>query len=172
MRLTLLGQVGVEMSSDPAFLRRVRRLAIVSAIALGPMWALAVGTLEAHVAVYLALFGGWVLMPTVLGLSIRRPGVRLLVALPTTLVVAALVAICLTALPVDRVAGAGWLTVTVGIAFGVFLGAWFWYRWLPVPASLKDPCSKGRSIFIVVHVALVVLGLLLVAVAWLVRSLP
>ena len=168
MRRTLLGRVGVEMSSDPAFLGRVRRLAAVSTIALGAMWALAARTLDAHGAIHLALFAGWVLMPTVLGLSLRRPAIRLLVAVPATLVGVALVAICLTALPDDGVARVGWLATTAGILLGGILGAWFWYRWFPVPASLENPYSRGRSVLIGVHVTFVVAGLLLVALAELV----
>jgi len=165
MRWKLLGRPGVEMSSDPAFLERVRRLATVSTIALGAMWVLAFNTLHAHSAIRLTLFAGWVLMPTVLRLSVRRPRIRLLVAVPAMLVGVALMAICLTALPSDRVARAGWLASTAGIFFGGVLGAWFWYRWLPVPAILDDPYSKGRWVLIGVHVALVVGGLALVTLA-------
>lgn len=164
-RQALFGRVGVEMSSDPAFLGRVRRLAAVSTVALGSMWALAINMVDAHRAIHVALFAGWVLMPTVLGLSIRRPAIRLLVAVPATLVGVALVAICLTALPANGIARVGWLTATCGILLGGVLGAWFWYRWLPVPASLQDPYSRGRTALITVHVALVVAGLLLVFVA-------
>lgn len=162
---TLLGRVGVEMSSDPAFVGRVRRLATVSAVALGAMWALAVNTLDVHRAIHVALFAGWVLMPTVLGLSVQRPVIRLLVALPATLIGVALVGICLTALPANGIARIGWLTTTGGILFGGVLGAWFWYRWLPVPAFLHDPYSRGRQALIAIHVTLVVAGLLLVALA-------
>jgi hypothetical protein len=165
MRWRLLGRPGVEMSSDPAFLERIRRLAAVSTIALGAMWVLAFNTLHAHSAIHLTLFAGWVLMPTVLRLSVRRPRIRLLVAVPATLVGVALVAICLTALPSDRVARAGWLATTAGILFGGVLGAWFWYRWLPVPAILDDPYSKGRWVLIGAHVVLVIGGLALVTLA-------
>jgi hypothetical protein len=59
----------------------------------------------------------------------------------------------------------GWLTTTAGILLGGGLGAWFWYRWFPVPASLEDPCSRARWLLIGVRVALIVAGLLLVALA-------
>jgi hypothetical protein len=165
MRWTLPGRLGVEMSGNPAFLDRVRRLATVSAIALGAMWALAFSTLHANSEILLTLLAGWVLMPTVLRVSVRRPRIRLLVAVPATLIGVALVAICLTALPAGRVARAGWAAATAGILLGGVLGAWFWYRWLPVPAFLDDPYSKGRWVLIGVHVALVVAGLVLVAIA-------
>jgi hypothetical protein len=165
MRWTSPGRLGVEMTSDPAFLERVRRLATVSTIALGVMWALAFRTLQAHSAIHLTLLAGWVLMPTVLRVSVQRPRIRLLVAVPATLVGAALVAICVTALPADRVARVGWVAATAGILLGGVLGAWFWYRWLPVPAFLDDPYSRGRWLLIGAHVALVVAGLALVALA-------
>ncbi|MES1204413.1 MAG: hypothetical protein ABUS79_00625 [Pseudomonadota bacterium] len=166
MRAHAFGRVGVEMSADPAFLGRVRRLAAVSAIDLGLLWALAVATLdEGHGAIRLALLAGWLTMPTVLAASLWRPAVRLLVAVPAVLVGGALIAICLTALPPNGAARAGWLTTTAGILFGGFLGSWFWYRWLPVPASLRNPFSRARLGLIAAHVTLVVVGQILVALA-------
>lgn len=165
MSSLLLGRTGLEMSSDPAFERRVRRLRNVSTIALGVIFGLAVGTLDAGWPIDLVLLLGWLLMPVVLGSSLWHAEIRLLVAVPATLVGLALVTICAVALPADPIARAGWLSVTLGIAWGGFLGAWFWYRWLPVPSTLDAPYSKGRWILIGVHVALVVAGLLLVAIA-------
>jgi hypothetical protein len=41
------------------------------------------------------------------------------------------------------------------------LGLWFWYRLLPVPASLDDPFSPGRWTLIAVHIAAIVVGVVL-----------
>lgn len=161
----VLDRAGMEMTDDPAFLARVRRLAVVSAVALGAIWLLGVTTLAAHPTIDLVLLLGWGGMPAVLGLSLRRVRVRRLVALPSTLVGAALVAVCLTALPDGGVARAGWLLLTAGVLVGAWLGAWFWYRWFPVPASLDAPFGPGRWALIVVHVGLVLVGLLLIVVA-------
>ena len=158
----LLGRAGTEMTNDPAFLARVRRLAVVSVVALGAIWLLAATTLAAHPTIDLALMLGWAGMPAVLGLSIRRAGVRRLVAVPSALVGAALVAVCLTAPPEGGVARAGWLLLTAGILLGAGLGAWFWYRWFPVPASLDKPFAPARWALIEVHVGLVIVGLLLI----------
>lgn len=155
----------VELSPDPAFAHRVRRLAVVSAIALGLLWWLARAMPGVPRAVPLALLGGWILMPLTLAASLRWAPVRVLVALPATLVGGALVAISFLALPRGGVARAGWITITAGVLLGGFLGAWFWYRWLPVPASLDDPFARGRKALIGVHAALIVIGLLLVVLA-------
>lgn len=165
MSVSPAGRIGVEMSADRAFLARVRRLTSVSALALGLIWLLDVMTLAAHWAIDLALFSGWVGMPAVLGLSIRRPRVRQLVALPSTFVSVALVLVCLTALPNGGVARVGWLLLTAGILVGASLGAWFWYRWLPVPEPLDAPFASGRWALIAAHVALVIAGLLLIVLA-------
>ncbi|MBI3648841.1 MAG: hypothetical protein HY240_08860 [Actinobacteria bacterium] len=154
------------MSADPAFAPRVRRLAIVSAIALGVIWMLAVTTPGAPAPVSVSLLLAWVSMPTVLAASLRRPRVRSIVALPSALAAVALIAICVTALPADDpLAAAGWLSITAGILLGAWLGAWFWYRWFPVPVSLDAPFSTGRWALIAVHVGLVVAGVLLVLAA-------
>ncbi len=104
-------------------------------------------------------------MPVVLVLSLRMPVLRYALALPSTLVGLALVAVCVTALPAQAWARAGWLLLTAGIWFGGSLGAWFWFRWAPVPARLGDPFSRGRWALVAVHVLLVVVGLVLVGVA-------
>jgi hypothetical protein len=164
----VVSRFGVEMSSDPIFLPRVRRLALTSAVVLGWIWVLAVGTLNAHPAIEIALLLGWVGMPAVLGLSLRLAWIRRLVAFPSALMTAALVAVCLFALPDDDAARAGWLLLTAGILFGAGLGVWFWYRWLPVPEPLDAPFAPARWVLIAVHVGLVVAGLLLIAVGELV----
>jgi hypothetical protein len=67
-------------------------------------------------------------------------------------------AFCLEWLPTDRVAAAGWLLMTGGVALGGGLGLWLWYRLLPVPASLDDPFSCGRWALVALHVGLIVAG--------------
>lgn len=164
MRTSVLGRVGVEMSDEAHFLPRIRRLAAVSSVALGFIWFLAVRTTEPHSsAIDVALFAGWILMPTVLWASIRLPQIRPAVFLPSALVTVGLIALCLTSLPSDAAALWGWILVTVGILFGGVLGGWFWFRWFPVPASLDDPFGSGRWTLIGLHVAMIVIGLVLVA---------
>lgn len=164
MRASVLARAGIEMSGDPVFLPRVRRLARVSAVVLGIIWFLAIRTTEPHgAAIDGALLAGWVLMPTVLWISIHRPEIRPLVFLPSALVTVGLVALCLTALPDNEVARGGWLLITGGILFGGVLGGWFWFRWFPVPASLDDPFSSPRWALIGAHVAMIVAGVALVA---------
>jgi hypothetical protein len=75
-----------------------------------------------------------------------------------------LVALCLTALPSEPLARAGWVLVTAGILLGGVLGGWFWFRWLPVPASLDAPFAPGRWVLVAVHVSMIVAGLALVMV--------
>ncbi len=160
------GQPGVELSADPAFAGRIRRLARTAVVALGLIWLAAVGTGVAGPVLGAGLFAGWVLMPTLLWLSLRRPRLRYGLVLPSALVSFSLLAICLGGLPDDQLASAGWVLMTVGILLGGLLGFWFWFRWLPVPASLNAPFSPGRWLLIGLHVAGIVIGLGLVAVAW------
>jgi hypothetical protein len=164
MRTSVLRRTGIEMSGDPVFLPRVRRLAAVSSVALGIIWFLAIRTTEPHsVAIDGALLAGWVLMPAVLWGSIRRPEMRPIVFLPSALVTVGLFALCLTALPGDAVVRGGWLLITAGILFGGFLGGWFWFRWFPVPDSLDAPFGPPRWTLIGAHVAMIVAGIALVA---------
>lgn len=164
MKTSVLARTGIEMSGDPLFLPRVRRLAKVSAVALGIIWFLAIRATEPHnAAIDWALLAGWVLMPTVLFASIRSPEIRPLVFLPSALVTVGLIALCLLALPGDGAVRAGWLLITGGILFGGLLGGWFWFRWFPVPASLDAPFSSGRWALIGAHVAMIVAGIALVA---------
>ena len=153
---------GSEMGQHPQVLARVRRLALVSSVALGVVFALAVTTLDISMATKAFLVGGWVLMPTLLFVSIRRPRVRRLLVLPSALMSVALLAICLTALPADLSARVGWLLITAGVMLGGLLGLWFWYRLFPVPRFLDAPFSQGRWALIGIHVAMIVLGLALV----------
>jgi len=153
----------VELSRDPRFERRVRRLAVVSAVALGLIWGLAVATLEAPQWVDALFAGGWLLMPLTLAGSISWPRVRYALVLPASLVSIALLAVCFAWRPVAPMAVAGWILLTAGVMFGGGLGFWLWYRLLPVPARLDDPFSTGRWALIGIHVVLVVVGFGLVA---------
>ncbi len=153
------------MTADRIFARRVVRLAITSAFVLAFIWFLSAATLQAHPMIGSGLAGGWLLMPSILGLSLRWPPLRHALILPSSLVTLALLAICATALPDDEVASTGWLLVTSGVLFGGVLGAWFWYRWMPVPIRLVDPFSRGRWALIVVHVSLILAGVTLVSLS-------
>jgi hypothetical protein len=87
---------------------------------------------------------------------------RYLVVGPATLIAGALLAISFNN-GIDQPEAAGWWLLTAGIVLGIVLGAWFWFRWLPVPAALDDPFSPGRWALIAVHAALVLVGLVVVA---------
>ena len=157
------GQTSVEMTQDSRFGVRVIRLAATSVVALGLIWGFQFATLETPAFVGISLAAGWVLMPVLLIASLRWPVARYGLALPSTLVGAGLIAICLTALPAgwgaDRV---GWMMTTAGVLMGGVLGLWFWFRLAPVPRFLDDPFSPGRWILVAVHIALIVIGLALV----------
>ncbi len=155
----------IELRADRRFEGRIRRLAATSVVALGLIWLLAESNLQAHPAIGAALAGGWIGMPTILWLSLRRPRLRYGLIVPSTLVTAALLGICTTALPHDAPARVGWLLLTAGILFGGLLGFWFWFRWLPVPATLHEPFAPGRWLLVGIHVALIVAGLLLAGLA-------
>ena len=155
----------VEMTIDVRFDRRVIRLALESAVVHGFIWFLATAVLEANLAIRIGLLGGWVLMPLILGLSLRRPVLRYALVVPSSLVGLALLAICVTALPGDRVGRAGWVVMTAGVLLGGVLGVWFWFRWAPVPSRLHDPFSRGRLLLVGIHVSLIVSGILLAGVS-------
>jgi hypothetical protein len=156
-------RIPVELTRDPRFERRIRRLTVVSAVALGLIWVMAVATLEAPLAVDSVLAAGWLLMPSTLVASLLSPRLRYGLVVPASLVSVGLLAVCLGWLPADPVVALGWLLVTAGVALGGGLGLWFWYRPLPVPARLDDPFSTGRWGLIGVHVTLVVTGFVLAA---------
>ena len=153
----------VELSADRAFARRVRRLALVSLVALGAIWGLAVATLETPPLVDGALLAGWALMPAILLASLSRPLLRIGLALPATLVTLGLLAIVVGWLPPSPWAAAGWALMLLGIALGGGMGLWLWYRLLPVPVALDHPFSAGRWLLITAHVGLIVLGMALAA---------
>ena len=149
----------VEMTSDPRFAARVVRLAVTSVIALGAIFAQWAWTGNGNPTILIALGGGWILMPTLLIVSLRRPQFRYGVVVPAAAVSLALVAICLGNSPPSPTARSGWLLISSGVLLGGLLGAWFWFRWLPVPRQLDDPYSPGRWAMIAVHVGLIVAGL-------------
>lgn len=154
---------GVELSADRRFERRVGRLVVVSAVALGVITVLAIVGTDAPVWVIATLAAGWVLMPLLLGASLMVPRLRYGLALPAVLVLVGLVAICAAWPPTAWFAVAGWWVTTGGVAMGSTLGTWFWYRMLPVPARLDDPYAPARLRLIAIHAGLVVIGISLVA---------
>jgi hypothetical protein len=155
-----------ELSLDVAFAARVRRLAAVSAVALGGLLLLWLRTAEAPAAFAALLGGGWLTMPLVLLASLRRPRLRYALVLPSTFVSvpvgAAAVGLVSTVSPAAQ---AGWALVACGVALGAVMGAWFWFRLLPVPRALDDPFSAARWALVVTHVALIVAGAAVVAAA-------
>ena len=155
--------VAIELTPDRRFERRVRRLAVVSAIALGLIWYLVVTTLEAPVAIDAVFGAGWLLMPMTLAVSLRYPRLRYGLVVPASLVSIGLLAVCVSWLPADPAIALGWVLMTGGVALGGGLGLWFWYRLLPVQAGLDDPFSSGRWTLIGVHIALIVTGFVLAA---------
>lgn len=159
-------RVPVELTDDPPFERRVRRLAAVSAVALGLIWGLAATALEAPTAVDLAFLAGWLLMPLTLVASLSRPRIRHALVLPASFVSIGLLAVCVGWLPDEPSRAAGWLLMTAGVALGGGMGLWLWYRLLPVPSWLDHPFSRGRWVLIGIHVALIVAGFALAARAF------
>ena len=165
IRATAGHRVPIELTRDPRFERRVRRLAIVSAVALGLIWFLAVATLQAPAAVVAAFAAGWLLMPSTLAASLLHPRLRYGLVVPASLVSLGLLAVCLGWLPGDPTVALGWRLMTGGVVLGGGLGLWFWYRPLAVPARLDDPFSTARWTLIGVHVALILTGFGLAAQA-------
>jgi hypothetical protein len=156
-------RAGVEMTDERLFAHRVRRLIAVSAVFLGVITVLAwIG--DAPIWSVALLVGGWVLMPTVLAVSLRRPGVRYALVLPATLVALGLLGVVTAT---EGVALLGWALITAGILFGGTLGIWFWYRWAPVPHELGDPFGVPRITLVAIHVGLVLGGVaLVIAATW------
>lgn len=150
------------MTADRRFGARVVRLAVTSAVALGLIFALWVASHPALSAAGAALGSGWILMPALLLLSLRRPALRYSLAVPAALVTLALIEISLVQ-PAPALAHAGWLLICGGIVLGGLLGGWFWFRLLPVPRSLDDPFAPGRWALIAVHVGLILAGMGVVA---------
>ena len=142
--------------------RRIRRLTLVSAIALGIIWWLSTGTTYAAMPTRLALALGWLVMPTVLLARLRLPRARLGLALPSTLVTVALAAISIAAWRDGSATAPGWSLLLLGITLGDLLGGWLWFGVLPVPPGLRDLGSVARWLLILAHVGPLVAGL-----AWL-----
>ena len=155
----------LELSADPRFRRRIVRLSIVSAVALGLIWALATATPGVPPAVGLLFLAGWLLMPLTLVASLSRPRLRYGLVVPASLVSVGLLAVVVGWPPADTTALAGWLLLLLGVALGGGLGLWFWYRLLPVPAGLDDPFSPARWGLVGLHIALTVVGMILVGAA-------
>jgi hypothetical protein len=153
---------GLEMTTDAAMAGRVRRQMAISTLALGVIWVLVATGGDAHGVIVAALAAGWVLMPALLGLSLRRPRLRYGLIVPAGLISAGLLGLVLTALPDDAAERIGWLLTTAGVLSGGVLGSWFWYRMLPVPKALDPPVAPGRWALIAGHVFLVVAGIILV----------
>ena len=154
----------VELSTDPEFARRVVRLAVTSAVALGVIFALGRVTDAGSRWTGIALGLGWILMPALLFLSLRRPSLRYGLIVPATLVGLALAAICAVS-AISPAARAGWLMTTAGVMLGGLMGAWLWFRLLPVPPALEDPFGPARWALIALHVGLIVAGLTLVGLS-------
>lgn len=156
--------VPVELTQDPRVRRRVKRLAAVSAVALGLVWGLAAGTLETPAVVEVMLLAGWLLMPAVLLASLRDSRLRYGLVVPSTLVTLGLLAVVISWSP-GGIPGLGWLLIVLGVLLGVVMGLWFWYRVLPVPAALDAPDATARWALIGLHVTLIAVGLALAASA-------
>lgn len=156
--------VSVEMTSDPQFARRIKRLVAVSGVALGGILLLQVATTDAGWVAVGLMIGGWVAMPSVLTGSLAKPQWRYLLAAPATMVSSSLI---VTAVGFDgsNSARLGWWLIVAGVLFGGTLGTWFWYRWMPVPRIFDEPFSAGRWALVAAHAGLVVLGALLVVFA-------
>ena len=159
--------IPVELTEDPRIRRRVRRLAAVSAVALGLIWGLAVATTGSPAWVVVVLFSSWLLMPAVLLASLRDARLRYGLAIPSVSASLGLMAIVAGASP-GGLAGVGWLLIMLGVLLGGAMGLWFWFRVLPVPTVLDAPDAPGRWALIAVHVALILVGLVLAASALLV----
>jgi hypothetical protein len=152
------GVRGTELTSDRFFSRRVKRLVVVSAVALGVILALGVAD-EAPTWALALIATGWVVMPLLLWMSLRRPRRRYLLVIPATCVSLGLLAITASSPAATRT---GWLLITAGILIGGTMGMWFWFRWAPVPRILDDPFGWGRMTLVAVHIALILAGISLV----------
>lgn len=152
------GAPGVELTHDPPFEARIRRLSVVSLIALGAITGLAIRD-GASTTVVLLLTTGWVLMPTVLRASLRRPGLRYALSIPATLVAGGLTLFSTTLSGNGDPAVVGWWMITVSLWFGAALGMWLWYRWIPVPRWLDAPFGLGRLVLVTLHIGGVLIGI-------------
>lgn len=148
----------VELTDDQVFSHRIRRLVVISAVALGVIWGLAyLQGATAWSQLLIAL--GWLLMPVLLARSLRRPALRYLLVLPASCVSLGLIGVVLSQPAATMV---GWILVTIGVLIGGTLGMWFWYRWAPVPPILENPFGSSRLVLIAVHAGLILVGVGLV----------
>jgi len=145
------------MSSDPRFMKRMKRLIVVSAVALGLICLLVYTTSDAGWGAIGLMIAGWVSMPTLLAGGLARPKWRYLLVVPAGLVSTSLVIVAV-GFDGSAVAKLGWWLMTAGVLVGGTLGGWFWYRWMPVPPMLEEPFSSGRWTLIAIHAGLVVTG--------------
>lgn len=161
--MTLFSQrvPGVELTHDRTFEARVRRLSVVSLVALGTITWLAIRD-NASTAVILLLIAGWISMPTVLRASLRRPGLRYALSVPAVLFAGGLTVFSTSLPDLAATSAAGWWTITVSLWFGAMLGMWLWFRWLPVPTRLIDPFALGRLTLVTAHIGGVLIGIALV----------
>lgn len=149
---------------DPGFAARVRRLIIVSVVALGSISLLVVFAADSGWPPAALMITGWVLMPPLLASSLSKPKWRYLLPLPATTASVALLLVAVESTG-SSWARAGWWMMAGGLLTGGSLGVWFWYRWLPVPRPLDEPFSTGRWLLVSAHVGLVAIGWLLVLFA-------
>ncbi len=149
--------IAIEMTPDPLFEMRIRRLIVISAVALGLVCLLAFTRTNTEGIWLVLLVGGWISMPILLTGSLKRPVLRYLLTAPAAMVSAGLLGVAL-GFEGSAVAHLGWWIMTAGGSAGGTLGAWFWYRWVPVPRSLDRPFSTGRWTLITIHAGLVVAG--------------
>jgi len=100
-------------------------------------------------------------MPTILAASLSRPSLRFALIVPAGAVSIGLIGMVMTG---PEATVTGWVLITVGILLGGFLGVWFWFRWLPVPRILNDPFGWPRMALVGLHLALILVGAVLVIV--------
>jgi hypothetical protein len=153
----------IELSDDARFVGRIRRLGVVSLVAPGLIWWLALTRLTVPQPLLVALFTGWLLMPAVLFTSISFPTIRLLLIVPAALITAPVFAIVAGWLPGQPGPALGWILLAGGLLLGAVLGGWFWFRWAPVPDALMNPFAPARGRLIAIHVALICVGWVLAA---------
>ncbi len=150
---------GVELTQDRLFTRRIRRLIGISLVMLGVISWLATANDAATWIVALMLVG-WLLMPSLLLLSLKRPELRYGLLLPGSAFTLGVLAMALQAQGAQAL---GWWLIAVGLTIGGTAGIWFWMRWLPVPKPFDDPYGWPRLAVIGVHAALVVAGIAILA---------
>lgn len=154
----------IEMTDDPRFRRRIERLVLVSALALGLITLLVLGVPDTGWVPTGLIVGGWVTMPALLAASLAKPRMRYLLAIPAAMVSTSLLIVTVAA-DLSGWARLGWWLMTAGVLAGGTLGMWFWYRWVAVPQRLDEPFSAGRWALIAVHAGLVIAGGVVVAFA-------